>query len=241
METLEIQRIRQGERLRKIRKLMEKTQGEMAEILEMKQGSLADIERGRNQITTKITHFLVENYTVNANWLLNGLGEMFLSDRSEKVIVCPYFANAGESIEYGTEWLTAPIKMAVPGIDVPSFAFQIRGTSMQPMVDDGDFVICTDSSQYHHSMNNLIDGGIYVIATRFGLYFKKILRRGGRKITLYSLNKIENPPIDLNTNEITEFYLPFRRVTKLDFMHDDIKERINRIEHFLASNLSFSP
>jgi len=60
------------ERFKKIRKNLGLSQSELAEILEVKQGVLSDIERGRIEPSKNIVVKLIENFDIDANWLLTG-------------------------------------------------------------------------------------------------------------------------------------------------------------------------
>jgi len=65
-----------GERIKKVRKVLDLTQREFGERIAMKQNSVAQIEMGRN--TSDQTIFTIcREFDVNETWLRTGEGEMF--------------------------------------------------------------------------------------------------------------------------------------------------------------------
>lgn len=70
--------MKENERLKEVRKTLKLKQGEMAEILGMKQGSYSYLESGRNNITERIKKILSTTFKLNIYWLETGEGYMFL-------------------------------------------------------------------------------------------------------------------------------------------------------------------
>ena len=64
-------------RLRELRKSLNLTQQEFADILKIKRGAVANYEIGRNQPIDAIISLICEKFNVNEDWLRNGNGEMF--------------------------------------------------------------------------------------------------------------------------------------------------------------------
>ncbi|MBX2916427.1 MAG: helix-turn-helix transcriptional regulator [Cyclobacteriaceae bacterium] len=64
-----------NQRLRQLRRQLNLTQKEFADIISIKQGSLSDIERGRIGISEKIIDLVVEKFNINRTWLLAGSGK----------------------------------------------------------------------------------------------------------------------------------------------------------------------
>lgn len=71
---IDSERIAIGKRLEEARKMLTLKQGELADSLEIKQGSLSDFERGRSLPSPRVLASL-SNLGVNLNWLLTGAGE----------------------------------------------------------------------------------------------------------------------------------------------------------------------
>lgn len=67
-----------NKRLKKTRIELNFTQTQFAEMLNMKQGSYSDVERGRVGVSRKIALQLEKEFNVNSKWIAEGTGEMFL-------------------------------------------------------------------------------------------------------------------------------------------------------------------
>jgi len=75
-----------NDRLTKLRESLGYNQAEFAELIELKQGSLSDIERKRvnsngkiTGVSQKILRILEERFNVNTDWITKGEGEVFLA------------------------------------------------------------------------------------------------------------------------------------------------------------------
>lgn len=64
-------------RLKELRKSLNLTQQEFADVLKIKRGAVANYEIGRNQPIDAIISLICEKFNVNENWLRSGKGEMF--------------------------------------------------------------------------------------------------------------------------------------------------------------------
>ena len=76
-----------GLRFRELRNYLKMTQIQFAEILNISQSSLTQIEKERvnptlEQIETLLKNFINIKKDVNSNWLLSGFGEMFVKENS---------------------------------------------------------------------------------------------------------------------------------------------------------------
>ncbi len=68
----------ENERLKEIRKLLDFTQREFSEALDIKQGSYSDVERGKAGISAVLLKNLIRRFRINPLWLCEGEGEMFI-------------------------------------------------------------------------------------------------------------------------------------------------------------------
>lgn len=66
-----------NERIKKLRKTLKLTQQEFADKLNIKRGSLANYEIGRNEPIDAIISLICKEFNVNETWLRTGAGEMF--------------------------------------------------------------------------------------------------------------------------------------------------------------------
>lgn len=77
----------ENERLKEIRKLLEFTQREFSEALDIKQGSYSDVERGKAGISAVLLKNLIRRFRINPLWLCEGEGVMFIDKPDGKNLV----------------------------------------------------------------------------------------------------------------------------------------------------------
>ena len=65
------------ERLKQLRRELAITQAAFAEKIGLKQGSYADIERGKNKLNARNRDAICREFNINSAWLETGEGEMF--------------------------------------------------------------------------------------------------------------------------------------------------------------------
>ena len=73
----------QGKRLKQVRQRLDFSQDEMGKVLGMSKQFLSNIENDRKNLNNEKLLNLLNTYNVNINWLLNGKGEMFISDKDD--------------------------------------------------------------------------------------------------------------------------------------------------------------
>lgn len=74
-----------SERLKFIRIEKRFTQAELADLLQIKRQTIANIESGNNNPSIDFISKLIENLNVNANWLIAGVGKPFNPPKFEDV------------------------------------------------------------------------------------------------------------------------------------------------------------
>jgi transcriptional regulator with XRE-family HTH domain len=68
----------ENQRLKIVRRFLNKTQVEFASSIGLTQAGYSDIERGKNNVSGKIKILLKREHQVNVSWLESGEGDMFL-------------------------------------------------------------------------------------------------------------------------------------------------------------------
>jgi transcriptional regulator with XRE-family HTH domain len=68
----------ENQRLKIVRRFLDKTQVEFASSIGLTQAGYSDIERGKNNVSGKIKILLKREHRVNVSWLESGEGDMFL-------------------------------------------------------------------------------------------------------------------------------------------------------------------
>lgn len=69
----------ESKRLREVRQYYGYTQTTFAEKLKLKQGSYSDVERGKVGVSSQTLKTLILEFNINPIWLLDGNGDMFIS------------------------------------------------------------------------------------------------------------------------------------------------------------------
>lgn len=81
--------IEQGNRLKKARKSAGINQSELAQNTDTQQSHVSAMESGTKKIQTGILEYLSRRYSVSADWILTGKGEIFSAQTSPQVIADP--------------------------------------------------------------------------------------------------------------------------------------------------------
>lgn len=66
-----------NERIKELRKVLNLTQQEFADKLNIKRGAIANYEIGRNEPIDAVISLICKEFNVSEDWLRNGEGEMF--------------------------------------------------------------------------------------------------------------------------------------------------------------------
>jgi len=171
---------------------------------------------------------LCDIYNINENYLLRGLGEPFglslETMRQEQsnnqilngnILFTSKSAFAGSAVDVGqSEELEY---FSVPGLEGSGLvAFPIDGNSMEPVIMDGDIIICREMS----SLNEIRDNDMYAVKNEGSLwvkYVKKVKDGQGRivKLNLISANYLEHDPFEIDVNQYTRLYKVNSRINQL--------------------------
>ncbi len=173
---------------------------------------------------------LCQEYGVNEAYMLDGIGTPFGLDLPKNVMVeegqGSYKGNilfttteafAGTSVDAGSFSQEDYEYFSLPGVSGHGLvAFPINGNSMEPVIMNGDIVICREIS----SMQEIRDNKIYAVKSNGSLWIKflqKITDSRGRvtKLKLISANHLEHDPFEEEVNEYTRIYEVIRKISDL--------------------------
>lgn len=73
-----------GERLKRIRHTLGLSQEDLAEKLYYEKSTIGNAECGRTRLSNHLIVSLVKNFNVNVEYLLEGIGEMFVDTKSDE-------------------------------------------------------------------------------------------------------------------------------------------------------------
>ena len=80
-------------RLKEIREEKRYTQKEFADILDLKQAKIRDMEVGRGKVSTEIALKIEDEFNINLRWLLAGRGDKYLNKDTSNVSVNNHSGN----------------------------------------------------------------------------------------------------------------------------------------------------
>ena len=170
-------------------------------------------------------------YGVNEGYLIDGEGTPFgfdLPKSSQKSSIAPMqgnilfttvqaFAGSGVDVSAGATTDEENEYFAIPGMSGNGLvAFSIEGNSMDPVINDGDIIICREVQSLHE----IKDNEIYAVKSNGSLwvkYVKRIFNNRGRitALKLISANSLEFDPFEEEVNEYTRLYKVESRISSL--------------------------
>lgn len=201
----------ENERLEEARQALGLSQTEMARGLDIKQGSLSDILRGKPGVgvSNKIKDALEKNYSINIDWLRTGRGAMFLDKGNATAVdpslmnwisvpVVPYSAMAGTGGEWGDLFTDEGVErkrvLAPEGARPQDYAvFTVVGDSMIPQLQEHDEVLAklVPLPYYKDMRLHIYAYKVWVIITRHsGILVKNLTAHDVERhtITCHSFN-----------------------------------------------------
>lgn len=201
---------------------------EIADALGITRSAYYQIEDCKVSLTIKYLGILESKYNFNHDYIINGRLPKYINDisgaaepiakysktlqkdKENNNILAPIPANAGILIHYTQDWYNQnPVPAIIPGIIGPTVTFLISGDSMEPLVKEGDFVVC----QKVHDTLTLKSGIILIVVTTQGIYLKKMVYTPDNNVALLSLNP-DYEPISVHKRDIKEMYKPVKIITK---------------------------
>ncbi|NUQ23188.1 MAG: helix-turn-helix transcriptional regulator [Saprospiraceae bacterium] len=167
-------------------------------------------------------------FGVNESFLIDGIGSPFGLDLPETAYDMPkgmggnimfttVEAFAGTAVDAGSFKTEDTEYFMLPGLTGNGLvAFPISGNSMDPVIQDGDIVICREIAGVHEIRENKIyavkhNGAVWV------KYVQRITNNRGKvtHLKLISANHLEYDPFVEEVNEYTRLYQVVRRVSQL--------------------------
>lgn len=168
---------------------------------------------------------LCREYGVSEAYMLDGVGAPLgmdlprVSDRqisyAGNILFTSTEAFAGSALDIGSrqEDLTY---FSVPGLSGNGMvAFPIKGNSMEPIIHDGDIVVCRQIE----SINDIKDNELYAVKNNGSVWIKYVqrIKHGGRvtHLKLISANHLEHDPFVEEVNIHTQIFKVVRKISDL--------------------------
>ena len=195
-------------RFKILRDKLNLSQKELGKRLNLSDTTIQNYEYGRQQISGKALIKLKEEFNINSEWLLNGTGEMFISNKNveqdEDIVSIPYYpevsAAAGSGALVYDENTVKHLQISSAIINISTgdnvCLINATGNSMQPVIDDRDLLLVDLTHK------DFIDEGIYVVRLENTLLVKR-LQKIPNGIVLISDNP-QYAPITLNSDNFNE-------------------------------------
>jgi Peptidase S24-like len=172
------------------------------------------------------------HYEVNEAWLLHGIGQPFgfdnpfmsfgaasatefSGDSTGNILFTTIRAFAGSTL--GAESAEDSSFFSIPGVSGPGLvAFQIEGSSMDPVIKHGDIVVCRAVD----NPNDIRDNEIYAVKSNGNVWVKYVQRmhnQRGRvtRLKMISANYFDNDPFEEEVNETTRLFKVVRKICNM--------------------------
>ena len=170
-------------------------------------------------------------YNINEAYMIDGIGQPFEDDiMSSKAYEMYTFSDApkgnimftsveafaGTAVDVGSFSRESANFFAIPGISGGNLvAFPINGNSMEPVIGNGDIVVCREIN----SVQDVKENDIYAVRANGSVWVKYVQcvkNRAGRvtSLKLISANYLEHDPFVEEVNEFTKLYKVIRRISQ---------------------------
>jgi len=190
-------------------------------------------ENDKRVIDYHQARIVCDEFGINESYLIDGTGTPFgrelpkvqLADSNVNAIrpniiftSVQAFAGSGDSASdsFGSQAEDNEL-FALPGVSGAGLvAFPVEGNSMEPVIADGDIVICRQID----GVGDLKDNGIYAVKSNGHLWIKHVQRiknNKGRTVQLkmISANHLEHEPFIHDVSEYTRLYKVIRKISEI--------------------------
>jgi SOS-response transcriptional repressor LexA len=156
-----------GKKFIELRKQLKLSQKAMSKELSVSQSAISQIEKGKTSPASELLQNISKAYNININWLLTGIGSMYITPIYESVelsgykpsIIMPISGeiSAGHPIENSSEQI-GKIALAaeqLPGNPEEYIVLRVNGCSMEPNIMHSDYVIIKREHDWETNKNKI--------------------------------------------------------------------------------------
>lgn len=132
-----------NQRLKIFRQSLKKTQSEFAEVVNLKQGSYSDVERGKVKVSGDIKNALNKEFSLNIDWLESGTGDMHVKQGRLEATPLHLASDPNDYDNDGTRFealADGTLRMRVAIIPSKAFAGYLRGFQDPEFYEDLDHI-----------------------------------------------------------------------------------------------------
>jgi transcriptional regulator with XRE-family HTH domain len=219
-----------AQRIKIIRKQLGMSQTEFANDIGITQTSLSQLEGEKNGISYDVYKAIVAKFNVDPLWLMDGKGEMYISDdaknksgalplvvqisndEEENIVMVDRKAAAGYlQGQSDPDYIAKLPSFRLPGFYGKTFrAFEIIGESMLPGIHPGDMLV----GSYVEELVHIKRGNVYIVVTHDGsIVAKRIFPLGNNAFELRSDNLVYEP-YAVTSADIGQVWQVEARITK---------------------------
>lgn len=196
-----------AQRIKIIRKQLGMSQTEFANDIGITQTSLSQLEGEKNGISYDVYKAIVAKFNIDPLWLMDGKGEMYISDDAKKKsgalpLVVQIASDEEENIvmvdrkaaagylqgQADPDYIAKLPSFRLPGFYGKTFrAFEITGDSMLPGIHPGDMLV----GSYVEELAHVKKGNVYIFVMHDGsIVAKRVFPLGNNVFELRSDNEV---------------------------------------------------
>lgn len=145
-------------------------------------------------------------------------------------LLVPVQAQAGYAIDQGGVMPHECRPIYVPGIVGQARTVEVSGSSMEPVLWPGDWVVCTPV----RNVNAIQEGAVHVVVSANNGIIIKYLRREPGVLLCVSEDERKYPPVAIPEAEVSELWQARLVITAAPLGHNSALLRLARIEAFIS-------
>ena len=212
--------------------------------LDYKPQSWSKILKGERTVTLDLIRKAAIIYRFNPVYILVGVGDKFLKqeeshlvkvavddDNNEKILHIPVTAKAGYTDQFNDvqylENLTA-YNLPWDYFRHGSFrSFEIEGDSMEPVLQAGEIVICSNNDDSSLWQYNIKSGYVYVVVTQSDIVVKRVVNRLEKENVLELISdNPDYPPIIVKAEDLKEVWFVKMKISPFAHSKMNIREEL---------------
>ncbi len=213
--------------------------------------SWSKILKGERAITLELIRKATIIYKINPTYLFTGVGNKFMNDNEnvvavavddnneERILHVPITAKAGYNEQFNdTVYLEDLETYSLPGkyFNNGTFrSFEVEGDSMEPVLHQGEIIVCSYVDDRGLWKYNIKSGYVYVVVTERDVFVKRVQNRLKEENVLeLESDNPDYPPIVLNGEEIKEIWIVKLKISP--FAHSKLSLRQEMDNKYSALN-----
>lgn len=197
-------------------------------------------------VTLDLLKKAAEIFDFNPEFLITGQGERFRNRDSliefqaheeinKTIVHIPITAKAGYADQFNNPVFARELKFYSLPMDYyrhGSFrSFEVEGDSMEPVLNNGEIVVCTKLDDQPLWQNNIKTGYVYVVITQNDIVVKRVINLLKDEKTLQLVSDNTNyPDIIVQQEDIHEIWLVKMKISP--FAHSRVNLRQEMIENY---------